>query len=296
MLLASSKATHSLQAKSAWETRGLLDVPEKNINREHQRIVGGALLRELPGKDAYVAMMEISREHPDAEFRSWAVRHAKTMATQAANGEPWTVRQVREFADNLERTPETHRELFDLAVMRFVDLKADLEEGDASDAAVLSRVNDETELRNYLGGRLRLSAQGRYSIPQEEELADARRPDLRFHQPQVDAPVPAELKLSHRWTLKELFERLETQVCGGYLRDMRSTRGLLVIVHQGKQQRWDLPDGSGRVDFTGMIAALERHWLAITDRFPDVEEVRVVGIDLTTRAPEKAVAPQAPAA
>lgn len=242
-----------------------------------------SMLRELPGKEAFVAMNEIARDHADPELRRWALRHAASKAAQDANGEPWAVSQVREFVEVLERTPASHRELFDLAVLRFEDLKAELEEGDDSDAAVLLRVQDETELRSYLGGRLRRSARGRYAIPQEEELADARRPDLRFHHAPIDAPVPAELKLSHRWTLRQLSERLENQVCGSYLRDLRSSRGLLVLVHQGRQQHWELPDGSGRVDFEGVVRALEVHWASIADRYPDVSEIKILGIDLTKR-------------
>jgi hypothetical protein len=239
-------------------------------------------LRDLPGKAAFTAMMEIATEHPNPSFRSWALRHAHAKAVSDANGEPWSARQVREFNDVQERTPSNHRELFDLAVMRLEDLKIDLEEGDASEAPVLMRVSDEMELRNVLASRLRLTAQGRYSIVQEEEYADAKRADLRFHAAALDAPVPAELKLSHRWTATSLFERLENQLCGDYLRDDHSRRGLFVVVHQGKQQRWTLPDGS-KVNFAGLLIALAHHWAAIADRFPNIDEVKVLGIDLTNR-------------
>ena len=106
-----------------------------------------SMLRDLPGKEAFVAINEIAREHTDPETRRWALRHAATKAAQGANGEPWGVSQVGEFSHVLERTPATHRELFDLAVLRFNDLKLELEEGDDSDAAILLRVQDETELR-----------------------------------------------------------------------------------------------------------------------------------------------------
>lgn len=249
-------------------------------------------LRDVAGKAAFTAMMEIAADHPDPSFRPWALRHARAKAEGDANGEPWSARQVREFADVLERTPADHRQLFDLAVLRLEDLKADLEEGDASEAPVLMRVKDETELRNVLGSRLRLTALGRYSVVQEEEFADAKRADLRFHAPALDAPVPAELKLSHRWTATSLFERLENQLCGDYLRDVRSGRGLFLLVHQGKQQTWTLPDGS-KADFAGLVNALATHWAAIAGRFPGIDEVKVLGIDLTKRRDTaKAAAPK----
>lgn len=76
-------------------------------------------------------------------------------------------------------------------------------------------------------------AAGRYIFPQEEELADAKRPDLRFLGVGFDAPVPAELKLADKWIGPHLFERLEIQLCGDYLHDVRSSRGIFVIVYRG---------------------------------------------------------------
>jgi hypothetical protein len=66
----------------------------------------------------------------------------------------------------------------------------------------------------YIGNWLRQHARGRYSVPQEEEFADATRPDMRFHGAGFDAPVPMELKLADNWSGPHLFERLENQLCG----------------------------------------------------------------------------------
>ncbi len=70
----------------------------------------------------------------------------------------------------------------------------------------------------------------RYVIPQEE-LADAKRPDLRFHGVGFDGLMPAELKLADKWTGPPLFERLEIQLCGEYLRDRRRFAGSSGLVY-----------------------------------------------------------------
>ena len=144
-------------------------------------------------------------------------------------------------------------------------------------------VSDEIQMRKYIGDWLRDSSLGRYSIPQEEEFADAKRPDLRFHGTGFDGPVPVELKLADNWSGPDLFERLETQLCGDYLRDDRSNRGLFVLVYRGEKTGWDIPDRN-RLNFAGLVAALHEHWLAISAKFPGVEEIKVVGIDLTKRS------------
>ena len=240
-------------------------------------------LNKLVGKDAFLAMKEIAESHPDVRTRGWLRAVTRKKAESDADLAPWTPSQVREFHERLDNTPKTPRELADLAVLRLLDLKDDLENGDESVASILVSVTEETKMRNYLGHELRGKAFGRYSIPQEEEFADAKRPDLRFHGMGFDAPVPTELKLADGWTGPKLFERLENQLAGDYLRDNRSNRGIFALVYRGEKQGWDVPNAPNRVDFDGLVEALRKHWETISGRFPKVEEITVIGIDLTKR-------------
>lgn len=250
-----------------------------------------ALLKEIPGKESYLALMELAQLDPDPSLRPWMRHHAKTKAELDADLTPWTVSQTLEFQTAIERTPANHRELFELAEMRFLDLKEDLEHGDSSVADILIRgVTKETDMRKYIGGWLRERARGRYAVPQEEELADDKRIDLRVHGMGFDAPVPIELKLAENWTGPKLFERLENQLCGDYLRDSRSNRGLFVLVCRDDKSSWKPPETNKRVeaiDFVGLVAALQKHWMSISARFPNVDDVRVIGIDLTRRRGDK---------
>jgi len=241
------------------------------------------LITETPGKDAFLAIQEIASVHPDERSRPWFRIQAKTKAEADADNLPWTPAQVREFYDEQERTPGCHRDLFDLAVMRMNDLKSDLENGDSSIASILRQIRDEIEIRKYIGGWCRDFAGGRYSIPQEEELADAKRPDFRWHGVGFDAPVPMELKLADNWTGPALFERLRVQLCGDYLRDIRSGRGLLVLVYRGEKKSWELPEKGSQVAFDVLVEALQKYWEGISCNYPGVDEICVIGIDLTER-------------
>ena len=243
-----------------------------------------ALLKEIPGKEAYLALMELAKLHPEPSLRPWMRHHAKTKAEADADLTPWTVAQTLDFQNALERTPSNHRELFELAQMRFFDLKDHLEHGDSSIADILIKgATLETDMRKFIGDWLRERAQGRYSIPQEEELADGKKPDLRIHGTGFDAPVPIELKLADNWSGSSLFERLENQLCGDYLRDARSGRGIFVLVYRGVKKRWTLLDTEKSVDFEALVAALQRHWHSLSEKFPAIEDIHVVGIDLTRR-------------
>jgi|CXWL01.1.fsa_nt_gi hypothetical protein len=239
-------------------------------------------LKKIPGKEAFVALDEIAKQHPNAQSRPWLVSYAKTKAEQDADLTAWSSAQVRDFHEHLNRTPTNHRELADLAIMRFLDLKDDLENGDDSVAKVLLLVKEEPEMRNFLAHELREKALGRYTINQEEELADDKRPDLRFHGTGFDAPVPAELKLANKWTGPKLFERLENQLSGDYLRDNRSSRGILALVNLSPSKCWQLPS-SDLVDFDGLVQALQNHWKSIANKHSHVEDIAIIGIDLMKR-------------
>jgi hypothetical protein len=243
------------------------------------------LLNQIPGKESFLALNDIANVHPEEASRPWILLHAKTKAEQDGDIEPWSLSQVRDFHEKLERTPSNHRELAELAVLRLLDLKDDLERGDSSIAGILQTVTQETEMRKYIGNELREKAFGRYSIPQEEELADAKRPDLRFHGVGLDGPVPVELKLvDNSWSGPKLFERLENQLCGDYLRDKRSSRGIFVLVYRGDKGGWDVPGSDNRVNFSGLTAALQDHWRRISPKFSNVDDITVIGIDLTKRS------------
>jgi hypothetical protein len=243
-----------------------------------------ALLKEIPGKESYLALMDLSALHPEPSSRPWMLHHAKTKAELDADITPWSIQQTLEFHSVMERTPSNHRELFELAELRFLDLKDDLEHGDSSIADILIKgATQETDMRTYIGNWFREKAHGRYNIPQEEQLADAKRMDMRLHRAEIDAPVPVELKLADNWSGPKLFERLENQLCGDYLRDNRSNFGLFVLVRRETKSRWELPSGK-TADFADLIEALQAHWYGISGKFPKVDNVRVIGIDLTRRS------------
>jgi hypothetical protein len=203
--------------------------------------------------------------------------------SEQCGSETAVTEQVREFQEEQERTPRNHRELSELAVNHLLDLKNDMEDGDSSIAGVLLSIESEEVMRNFLGRELERMSSGRYQIPQEEELADEKRPDLRFHGVGISGPIPTELKIADNWTGPQLFERLENQLSGDYLRDRRSSRGIFLLLNRGeKRNRWQLPDGK-LVDFENVVDSLQRHWELLAPEYPGVDEIRVIGIDLSKR-------------
>jgi hypothetical protein len=245
-------------------------------------------LREIPGKETYLALRAIAESYVDDRGRRrWIEYQAKMKAETDADAGmvPWTSGDVLSFVDEKERKPRTHRQLYDLVVARLEDLKRELEGGDSSIADILIRSPIETEHRKYVGTWLRDRSLTRYVVPQEEELADAKRPDMRIHSTGFDGPVPTELKIADKWSGRELFERPENQLCGDYLRDDRSSCGIYLLVNRGEERKnWDHPITGTRIDFSVLVDALRSHASSFIANVPKIEAITVVGIDLTKRA------------
>lgn len=243
-----------------------------------------AALRAQTGKEAFIALSDIALHHPHLASRPYFAQYAHEQAQLACAGAPWSEAQAWQFQQTQESTPATHRQLYDLAVRRLEDLKHSLEQSDSSNAPMLALVAAEKHIRVYIGEWLRDRAGGRYSATQEEEFADAKRADIRFLGKGFDAPVPIELKLANNWTGPKLFERLENQLCGDYLRDNRSSCGIFLLVYRGEPEKtWQLPGMRATVDFTGLVRGLQERWATLAPTLPQVHEISIIGIDLTRR-------------
>ena len=242
------------------------------------------LLAEIPGKAAYVALSELIEEHPDPNAHAWMETHARRRAERDSDLEPWTAEQVAEFGDKLTRTPNSHRQLFDLTVARLADLKDWLERGEDSPYRTWQRAADEGETRVLVAGWLNQKWDNPFTVAQESELANRQRMDIRLQNPSVASPVPIELKLLDKeWTGPDLCESLRDQLVGDYMRDATGGRGVMLLVWQGNgpDKRWEI-DGQ-RVHLDELPDALKGYWHTISNSFPDVEAVEVMLIDLSLR-------------
>lgn len=242
-------------------------------------------LSEIPGKEAYVALSELVRCHPDPKYRLWMAKRAYKRAELDGDVEAWTSEQVNEFESNLTRTPATQRQLFDLTLERLLDLKAWLERGNDSPYRTWQRAKDEPEVRNLITGWLNQNWHNSYTTAQEPELANSQRVDIWLQNPSVGSPIPVELKLLDKgWTGPKLCERLQNQLVGDYLRESSEGRGLMLLVWQGSkpERRWRI--NGALVGVSGLCDALKEYWLSISNSFSRVADIEIVVIDLTLRA------------
>lgn len=242
------------------------------------------LLAGIQGKQAYTAIKQLANEHPAVSYRQRMHFLATKRAQEDGDIEPWSGEQVSQFHKNQQLVPETHRQLYDLAVNKLVDLKHWLERGNDSPWKTWRRVKDEVEMRTNIAGWLRGHSQDRYTTAEEPELANSQRMDIWLQNSNVTSPVPIELKLlDKQWSGPDLCERLRNQLAGDYLREESSGCGVFLLVAgelaQGK--RWEI--GGKRVDLNELGYALESYWSSISMDYPGVNSIAVIVIDLNLR-------------
>ncbi|MEM6254847.1 MAG: hypothetical protein AAF821_18175 [Cyanobacteria bacterium P01_D01_bin.156] len=238
---------------------------------------------DIPGKEAFDSLSTIAREATPGHVQSWMFTHVIARA-QADADDPLSILETNQFAEELECTPSTPRKLFDVAVNRLNDLKYDFEDGDFSTAEVVRKTNDEEELRNYLAARLIKSANGRYSISQEDEMPNQQRTDIRFVHSSITGMVPVELKIADKgWSGTALFDKLRDQLVGDYLRDKNSENGIYLLVYRGEKQKWQHPKTKSLLSFEKMVSALQEYAGEIISTNSGISNIEVIGIDLKKR-------------
>lgn len=253
--------------------------PDDRDNAEGMRGYLLGRVCDMPGRQAFETLLEFSRILPQKRSRERMQVIALRRAAADAEFVSWEPPDIIKFALEGEKQPSTHRELFDLVCSRLDDIKYDLEDGDYSISATLQRIDQETELRNWFVKSLRTEARGKYSVSPEEELADAKRPDIRVHVPAIDAPCVVELKISDNWSYGEHRERLANQLVGQYLRDARSRFGVFLLVRRFKL-RWR---SNRMLTFEALVECVQNEADRIVLERSDLDGIKVIGIDLMKR-------------
>lgn len=233
------------------------------------------------GPAVYNTLLEFSRVLPNEWSRKRMLVLAQRRAEEDAELEPWQSEDIVSFSTEAEKQPQSTRELFDLACSRLDDIRLNLEDGRYSQAQLLlDAAIEEPKIRNWFADQLCTLSHGKYGVSSEDEYADATRPDLNIHAPTVDYPIVIELKKADNWPVPKLSERLHNQLVGQYMRDAHSQFGIYLLVWQGK---WKRKIDEKKLTFEKLLNLLQEEADKIVQNRYDLEEIKVVGIDLTKR-------------
>lgn len=234
-------------------------------------------LAQSPSPEASAVLRDLLTEPTLAGHRDW-IRHLLDQRRwQDAERQPWEPADIRSFASEYETDPKTAQNLFAIVLNRLSDIQHDVERSDNSLREEVAESVDEYVLRRWLARKLNERSRERYTVPQEEEIDQKQRPDLRVENPKTH-PVSIEVKWADNWTLQELLERLESQLVGQYLRAHHSRHGIYLLASDGRKRHWQDGDGK-RITFEEVSTRLTAKAAEIEAENTDVDVVRVVSID-----------------
>lgn len=270
--------------------------PEDDIDRAHKgpytatardnasRFRTGLLSRLAQSDDpGAMAMLQGLLTCPElAAHRDWLLHLIDQRIISDADYAVWEPVALREFARSYETDPRTDAELFRILLNRLTDIKDDVEHSDNSLREEVQLGAKESVLRRWLARKLNERSRQRYTIPQEEEIDQEERPDLRAENPHTE-PVSIELKWADNWTVNELLERLENQLVGQYLRAHNSRYGIYVLATDGRKGHWE--SSNGKLNFNQVIERVARRAEELKRTRPSIGDMRVVSIDFRVPAP-----------
>ena len=191
------------------------------------------------------------------------------------------------LGERYEVPPNDGSGLFAVMMDRLEDLAHDLAHGDFSDRRLLRDITHEREMQRTLGWRLRDRAKGAYRVIREEEVADAKEPDIRLATVgSRDRKVALEVKIADNgWSLADLKRALQKQLVGQYLRHENCTGGCLLLTYHGRKRYWVHPNSKTRLAFPDVVGLLDELARALEHGHENHIRVGVFGLDLSDRQP-----------
>jgi hypothetical protein len=249
-------------------------------DRDHAQQFRDGLVQKLAAGDdpgTIAALRGMLSEPSMIQHRMWIEHLLNERISKEANGIPWTPQDIRTFAKDHEIDPKTTSDLFRISSKRLNEIKRDVERSDNSLREEIRLDAKESALRRWLARKLRERSRGRYTVPQEAEIDQGERPDIRVEHPKTD-PVSIEVKWADNWTLVQLLDALEKQLVGQYLRAHNSRFGLYLLGMIGRKKHWE-QTGGPPLNFSELCAVLSKRADEMVASDPHIEGLAVLGVD-----------------
>ena len=118
-------------------------------------------------------------------------------------------------------------------------------------------------------------------LKREPHVVDEKEPDVRVRAKATDACVSIEIKVVESWSLPELDDALEVQLCGRYLRSDQGRYGVLLLVHQKSRPKgWEDKAAGKYLSFMEVVDRLRARALAISGESHNSPQPEVAVLDV----------------
>ena len=261
--------------------------PDTRDHAERARSTLFQWLCNTPGTEARLALLDLAERNEFADLRDRLRLIARQRAATDAEFTPFDSRAVVALGERYEMPPNDGNGLFAIMMDRLDDLAHDLAHDDFSDRRTVRSINDEHEIQRTLSRRIKDMAKGAYRVMREDEVADAKRPDIRLATVGgVDRKVVLEVKIADKgWSLADLEHALRTQLAGQYLRHENCTGGCLLLIYRREKKYWVHPVSKKRLAFSDVVGNLRETARTLEHEHQHRIRVGVFGLDLTDEQP-----------
>ena len=189
------------------------------------------LLAETSGREAYESLQRLARKFRNTRLQEMFLWFSRKRALEDSE-RYWLPREVLAFERDKMLEPKRVEDLYNVTVRRLAEIREDLEGGKFSQKDLLSLAGDtERYYQIWLAGELSHRARGLYKVERELEVIDAKKPDVAVISNDVSGMVPIEVKVLETWSFNQLRQALRVQLMGRYLRDPKTTHGILLLIN-----------------------------------------------------------------
>lgn len=253
--------------------------------RDHAESARSFLLQTLldtPGPEVRNVILELAGNPLFAHFPDRLRYLARERAAKDAEFEPFSAAQIAELESNLEMPPHDRDRLFEVMMDRLDDLARDIAHHDFTDRRTVRTIKHEPEMQRYLARRLEDMAKGAYIVTREDEVADAKKTDIRIAARQGNHRAAIEVKIADkRWTIADFERALRNQLVGQYLRHKICKAGCLLLTYDGSKKYWQRPKKRGRMSFQDLLNHLNKIAQRKMKKSDHEYRLSVFGLDLT---------------
>lgn len=238
---------------------------------------------KTPGSATYHTLRRLQQD-PMFPVESTRMRAlAEQRAIEDSEAAPWPPGEAFAFEQSKETAPQTSKDLRSVLVGRIEDMQHDLLHDDFSQRQTLRGLKSEREVQKWVADRLRQKQGRSFSVEREPHVVDEKEPDVRIRAKATDACVSIEVKVAEDWSLTELEDALEFQLCGRYLRSDRGRHGVLLLVHQrGRPRGWQDHKATGKcLCFAEVVDRLRARALAISGQSHSSPQPEVAVLDVS---------------
>lgn len=260
---------------------GVFSPGERDDAQNARNRLLGALI-ELAGQDAHDALVELADDGRFAHMPDRLRILARERAAIDSEPEPMTPADFHVWEARFATPPGNRDALFQVMVDRLEDIEYDVRHHDFGDRRWLQNVEDEREMQARLSTHLHDRQRDDYQVVREDEVADAKKPDIRLLARAFPGRAAIEIKIGDSWSVRELEDALRDQLVGQYLRAAECSVGALWVTYAGRKG-FQHPETSQKMTFEAVVQHLKAY--AADIEASESGRIRIAVLPLDLRNP-----------